>query len=124
MGGTGPVDPGVAASFETLKEVIRGLGCFGSDCHGGNEFNPLDLQIDEELYMRLIEGTSMECDGLPYIDPGNPDGSALIRLINGPCGMTGQMPAGCTPGEGGGCVPDAYIEALEQWVANGAQEEE
>jgi hypothetical protein len=33
------------------------------------------------------------------------------------------MPAGCIPGEGGGCVPDAYVTAIEQWVADGAPEE-
>lgn len=122
-GAGGEPGSGIDPSLDTLRLVIMSLGCNGADCHGGNEFNPLDLQLNDELYTNLTESVSDGCEGLPIVDPGNPDGSALIRILRGPCGSIPQMPAGCTPGEGGGCVPDDYIDAIEEWVALGAPEE-
>jgi hypothetical protein len=30
------------------------------------------------------------------------------------------MPVGCVNDGDGGCIPDDYIIAIEQWIANGA----
>jgi hypothetical protein len=122
--GAGGADPNaIPPTFETLELIIMALGCDGSDCHGGNEFNPLSLVRDDSLYMNVTTFVSAKCENLPLVDPGNPDGSALIRVMTGPCGDLRQMPDGCIPGEGGGCVPDDYIAAVAQWITDGAPEE-
>lgn len=114
----------IEASLDTLRLVIMALGCNGSDCHGGSEANPLDLRLNEDLYTNLTTSASIECDNLPIVDPGNAEGSALIRLLKGPCGETPRMPAGCFENEfENNCVPDDYIAAIEQWVADGAPPE-
>jgi hypothetical protein len=122
-GASGETASGIPATLETFRQIVSFYGCFGADCHGGNEFNPLDLRLDDDLYEDLTTTISTECDNLPIVDPGNPEGSALIRLLRGPCGATGQMPAGCIPGEGGGCLRDAEFAAVEQWIADGAPPE-
>jgi hypothetical protein len=121
-GGSGGGGDAIPPTFATLQLVIMALGCDGSDCHSGSEFNPLDLVRDQDLYMNLTTTIAEKCENLPIVDPGNPDGSALMKVITGPCGDLPQMPAGCVPGEGGGCVPPEYIAAIEQWITDGAPE--
>jgi hypothetical protein len=114
-----PAD-GPPPTFDTLKEVLASnLGCLGSCCHGGDIW--VDFRITDELYTTLTTETSDGCEGLPLVDPGNPEGSALVRLIKEDCGEIQRMPAGCIQNEfENSCVPDNYIAAIEQWVADGA----
>lgn len=133
MGGSGAggAEPsGIPPTFETFKLIIQEYQCIGSDCHGGNEFNPLNLVRDDGLYERITTFVSTKCEDLPFIDPGNPEGSALMRVITGPCGNLMQavpgapvMPPGCTPGEGGGCIPPEHVAPVEEWIRLGAPEE-
>jgi hypothetical protein len=53
--------------------------------------------------------------------PGNPQDSALVKLLKGPCGDTNRMPFGkCFEDGDDGCVAPEYIAAIEQWIAKGA----
>src|SRR5690606_1257881 len=116
----------IEASFETLKFVIANVqpSCAAADCHGNNEHNALNLQATDQLYTNLITSTSEECDNLPVVSPGAPEQSALVRLLKGPCGELPRMPAGCIENEfENNCVPDEYIAAIEQWIADGAPEQ-
>jgi hypothetical protein len=128
MGGSGAggAEPsGIPPTFETFKLVLQQYGCVGSDCHGGNEFNPLNLALDDGLYERITTFVSTKCENLPFIDPGNPEGSALFRSITGPCGMISQMPDDCIAEdiEGGGCVRPDHVAPVEEWIRLGAPEE-
>ncbi|WP_437937098.1 hypothetical protein [Sorangium sp. So ce341] len=120
-GGTGGGDPGVAPTFETMKFVIQNASCFGAGCHN-DEMNPLDLQIDAELRTRLVTHVSENCGNLPVVNPGKPEESALIKILKGPCGETMRMPLECVNDGDAKCVPPSYIEALSQWIADGALE--
>ncbi len=66
---------------------------------------------------------------MPVVDPGNPGNSALVKLLREGCGtvtpncLVGtacipRMPIGCT--EGIDCIPEDYIQAVEQWITDGA----
>ena len=79
---------------------------------------------DPNLYTNITTHIS-ECENLPVVNPGKPQESALVKLINGPCGELPQMPNGCvaTPGPEYTCLPQNYIDALTQWVANGAPQQ-
>jgi hypothetical protein len=113
----------IPATFATFKFVMMGTNppCSASDCHGVGGPNPLQMPTDDDatLYTNLTTVIAKECKNIPVITKGNPAQSALVTLINGPCDQLPQMPKGCTAADGN-CVPDDYIAAITQWIANGA----
>jgi hypothetical protein len=128
-GGTPGAAGGIAPSFETVKLVFGGGGgimpCSAAPCHGVGGLAPpaMPLELpptdDQQLYTNLTSYVSQACGGLKLVEPGNPAQSALLTILTGPCGMTPRMPYGCEP-ESGTCIPDEYIAAVRQWIANGA----
>ncbi|XXX75931.1 hypothetical protein WMF30_50605 [Sorangium sp. So ce134] len=104
-----------------MKFVIENVTCFGAGCHN-DDMNPLDLRVDEELHARLTSHVSRNCGNLPIVNPGNPQESALIKILTGPCGTTPRMPPECVNDGDAKCVPDDYIQAITQWIADGALE--
>jgi hypothetical protein len=113
----------IPATLDTLKFVLQGTNppCVASDCHGSGTHHPLTLAVNDQLYTTLTTHVSMRCGSIPLVTPGNPQQSALVAILKGPCGETPRMPNGCIEDEfGNTCVPDEYIAAIEQWVANGA----
>lgn len=117
-GGSTGSGSGQAPTFETLHFVIQNA-CFGAGCHN-DDMNALDLMIDEELHMRVSSHTTKNCGALVNLD--NPEESALIKILKGPCGATPRMPLECVNDGDAKCIPPDYIEALTQWIADGAQE--
>jgi hypothetical protein len=125
-GGTGGTVP---ATFETVKLVFGGGGgimtCSAAPCHGVNGVAPPDHPLelpptdDQRLYANLMSYVSKACNNTKLVDPCNPAGSALVTILKGPCGMTPRMPYGCSA-QAGDCIPDEYIAAVAQWIANGA----
>ncbi len=136
-GSGGDVGADIDPSFETLKFVISGyrpdVNCAASDCHsGGHDHSavPLRLVPDDDLYAELLSHVSVKCGDMPVVDPGNPANSALVKLLRGPCEDVvppekpiPRMPHGCFENEWeNNCVEEAYIAAIEEWIANGAPE--
>jgi hypothetical protein len=119
----------LAPTFATVKLVFGGGGsimtCAAAPCHGVNGMappsKPLELPTndDQKLYTNLTTYVSKACNDTTLVTPGKPEQSALLTILKGPCGMTPRMPYGCTT-EAGDCIPDDYIEAVKQWIANGA----
>lgn len=120
----------IAPTFETVKTILTEnvTSCVGSDCHGGHQ-GRLDLRVNEGLLGRLTSSSSDLC-GMPIVDPGQPNNSALVKLLREGCGDVGancrvgtecipRMPIGCT--EGTDCIPEEYIKAVEQWIQDGAE---
>ena len=99
------------------------MTCASAECHeaGGNAppapEMPLDLTVDSDLYSRITTYVAKDCDNDLFIDPGHPESSAVIKVLSGPCGSVPQMPNGC---KGDSCIPQDYIDALSDWIANGA----
>ncbi|WP_437276614.1 hypothetical protein WME90_35980 [Sorangium sp. So ce375] len=118
--GTGGGDPAVPATFETVRAVVAQTGCADATCHNG-EAKPT-LQDDDALYETLTTYISEGCGDIPVVTPGKPEESALVKLINGTCEGVERMPRGCNPAPGpeNTCLPQAYIDAIEQWIADGA----
>lgn len=122
----------IPATFATAKLVFGGGGgittCAAAPCHGINGAappdDPLELPTNDDdlLYKNLTSYTSKTCGNIKLVDPGNPTQSALIKILKGPCGTTPRMPYGCSE-ETGDCIPNEYIEALTQWITNGAPRE-
>ncbi|WP_437525146.1 hypothetical protein WME79_37555 [Sorangium sp. So ce726] len=80
---------------------------------------------DNTLYTTLTTHISEACGDIPLVTPGNPEQSALVKILKGPCGNIARMPNGCVsdPGPEYTCLLPEYIDAIEQWVASGAPEE-
>jgi hypothetical protein len=121
----------IPATFDTVKLVLGGGGgimpCAAAPCHGVGGMappsKPLELppNKDQQLYANLTSYVSTACNNAKLVNPGNPAQSALVTILSGPCGATPRMPYGCSA-QAGNCIPDEYIAAIAQWIANGASQ--
>ena len=108
-----------SANFETVRLMFQGAPCSGSSCHFGGRNH---LQVDktaDQLYSYMMSFKTLECGKL--IDTANPSQSALVKYLRGPCGKIERMPSyKCFDDGDEQCVPEYYIQAIEQWIAKGA----
>ena len=101
----------------TVREIVR-FKCSGSGCH--NEREPYLLD-DEHLYTTLTTYRSQGCENNLLVTPCDPQKSAIYRVQSvGGCGTIPQMPKGC---EYPYCLPESYVMAIKQWIANGARKD-
>jgi hypothetical protein len=107
--GTGPITP----DLQSIEDHVFTPIC--SKCHIGASA-PEGLQLDAaHAYNALVGVPSVEEPGLLRVHPGNPDESYMVEKIEGAPGIEGgQMPLGETP------LPQATIDAVRQWITNGA----
>ncbi len=119
----------VPATFATVKMAFGGgsgiMPCSAAPCHGVNGVAPPDHPLelhptdDQRMYMTLLTYVSKACNNMKLVEPCKPAQSALVKILKGACGMTPQMPYGCTQ-QADDCIPADYIAAIEKWIANGA----
>ncbi|WP_437525156.1 hypothetical protein WME79_37580 [Sorangium sp. So ce726] len=117
-GGSTGSGSGREPTFETFTYVVQNA-CWGAGCHN-DEMNPLNLRVDGELHTRVSSHVTKHCGDLLNTD--NPEESGLIKILKGPCGGTPRMPLECVSDGDAACIPPDYIQALTQWIADGAQE--
>jgi methionine-rich copper-binding protein CopC len=103
----------VTADFQSIQANVFTPIC--SVCHIGASA-PEGLQLDAAHSYNLLVGVpSNEQPSLLRVKAGDPDNSYMVHKIEGLAGITGgQMPLGETP------LPQATINAIRQWVTNGA----
>jgi methionine-rich copper-binding protein CopC len=103
----------VTADFQSIQNNVFTPIC--SKCHIGGGA-PEGLQLDAAHSYNLLVGVpSAEQPALLRVKPGDPDNSYMVRKIEGLNGITGgQMPLMETP------LPQATIDAIRQWITNGA----
>lgn len=114
-GGSSSGGGGITADFQSIQANVFTPIC--SKCHIGASA-PEGLQLDAAHSYNLLVGVpSVEVGSLDRIKPGDPDHSYLVLKIEGAAGIVGgQMPLGETP------LPQATIDAIRQWVTDGAQD--
>ena len=107
--GSGPI----TADLQSIEDNVFTPIC--SKCHIGASA-PEGLQLDAaHAYNALVGVPSVEEPNFLRVDPGNPDESYMVLKIEGAPGIEGgQMPLGETP------LPQATIDAIRQWITNGA----
>ena len=103
----------VTADFQSIQDNVFTPIC--SKCHIGAGA-PVGLQLDAAHSYNLLVGVpSSEQPSLLRVKSGDPDNSYMVHKIEGLAGITGgQMPLGETP------LPQATIDAIRQWITNGA----
>jgi hypothetical protein len=103
----------VTADFQSIQENVFTPIC--SVCHIGASA-PEGLQLDAAHSYNLLVGVpSNEQPNLLRVKPGDPDDSYMVHKIEGLPGIDGgQMPLGET------LLPQATIDAIRQWITNGA----
>jgi methionine-rich copper-binding protein CopC len=103
----------ITADFQSIQDHVFTPIC--SKCHIGASA-PEGLQLDAEHSYNLLVGVpSEEQPSLLRVKPSDPDDSYIVHKIEGLPGIDGgQMPLGETP------LPPATIDAIRQWITNGA----
>jgi hypothetical protein len=110
-GGSGTGGP-VTADFDSIQANVFTPIC--SVCHSGASA-PQGLRLDAgNSYALLVGIPSTEVPTILRVDPGNPSNSYIIQKLKGIAAVGGQMPLGEAP------LPAATIEAISQWISNGA----
>jgi len=111
-----PVDNGpepLAPTFASIQQNVFTPIC--TTCHAGASA-PLGLRLDEaSSYAAIVNTASVEVPGLRRIRPGDPDASYLIQKIEGRAAVGSRMPLNQP------ALPQATIDVIRQWVAQGAQ---
>lgn len=128
--GTGAMDmaAGASAGVSAVERTINysdvesavERSCVRSVCHLSPELGwpwPPDLSgLAYPRYDALINTTVEKCGGVPLVDPGHPETSALLMLPQGLCGDL-LMPDGCLEVP---CIYQSDIDGLRLWIAEGA----
>lgn len=92
-----------------LSGSCHSTGSTGTATPAGRGLNLADGQSHASLVN--VESTKA---GIPRVIPGDPAGSLLVRVLEGSSAGISQMPLGNT------ALPEDTIEAIKQWVADGA----
>jgi hypothetical protein len=103
----------ITADLQSIQEGVFTPIC--SKCHIGASA-PYGLQLDAaHAYNFLVGIPSAEQPNLMRVKPGDPDNSYMVHKIEGLPGIVGgQMPLMETP------LSQATIDAIRQWITNGA----
>jgi hypothetical protein len=108
---------GAAVPWSSISALIP-MTCGGTTCHTSRQ-KPYFLN-DSTLHDTLINTVVSECGGAHLVVPGNPQGSAIIQLVNRTCSKNGRvffMPRNCTTNP---CLPASQIQTITGWIAEGA----
>jgi hypothetical protein len=111
--GSGGATGALAPSFDSIQANVFEPLC--SHCHSGANA-PAGLRLDAaNSYALLVGVASVEQPGILRVAPGNPSASYVIQKLEGTAAVGERMPAGLPP------LPQADINVIRQWIADGAQ---
>jgi hypothetical protein len=110
--GSGASEP-LAANLQSIQDNVFTPIC--TRCHIGASA-PEGLRLDAaDSYSLLVGVPSAEVPSFLRVMPGYPDESYLVLKLQGSAGIVGgQMPLG------GPYLPQATIDAIRQWITDGA----
>jgi hypothetical protein len=110
--GSGSNEP-LSANLQSIQDNVFTPIC--TRCHIGASA-PEGLRLDAaDSYSLLVGVPSAEVPSLLRVMPGDPDESYIVLKLQGSPGIVGgQMPLG------GPYLPQATIDAIRQWITDGA----
>ncbi len=104
------------ANTITLAQLSREIftpNCAFSGCHSGAGA-AAGLSLASDRIAGQLIGAVSPVSGMLRVDPGNPEGSYLLRKLRGDAGISGaQMPLG-------GTLSAEEIGKIRAWIAAGA----
>ena len=108
--------PAAVGSFANVVEHVLAPWCSFSSCHGASASAGLDFTADD-LHARLLAHEVVGPTELPLVEPGDPEGSWLYRILSR-----------CEPGGGARSMPvnapvlldDTTVAILRAWIEAGA----
>lgn len=104
--------PGRPVDFATLQSSIFTPLC--TACHAGGAA-PLGLRLEAGIsFAMLVNVPSVQVPNLLRVAPGNADSSYLVHKIEGRAAVGERMPLG------GPALSQTSIEAIRQWISQGA----
>ena len=119
------------SDFQWLQDNMFATNCSGDDCHGDTD--PVGglpagkFIVTHDAYDKLVGVPSKNDPNHVLVDPGHPEGSYLLYLMHGIRREEGVPPFKPPPGSVG-FMPQSNdtlccqkLEALERWIAAGAQ---
>lgn len=107
-GGAVPLTP----DFASIQANVFTPVC--SPCHAGAGA-PQGLRLDAaSSYASLVGVPSSEVPGLLRVEPGDPANSYLVQKLAGNASVGDRMPSGQP------ALPEATIQAIRQWIVDGA----
>ena len=107
------VNVSAAVSFSGQVQPVFTAGCVNAGCHpGGGAPFPLAAGVSYASLVN-VRATNGPCAGDLRVQPSNADASALIKRLEGTCGV--QMPLGGSP------LPSAKIQLIRNWINQGAR---
>lgn len=111
-GGGGGIAGTPTATFSSIQANVFTPQC--STCHSGASA-PHGLRLDAaNSYALLVGVPSEEQAGILRVKPNDPNNSYLVQKIEGRASVGERMPAGLP------ALPQATIDAIRSWIANGA----
>ena len=109
---TGSAGAPLTADFDSIQNNVFTPIC--TQCHAGANA-PLGLRLDAaNSYALLVGVASEEVPTLQRVKVGDPNASYLVQKISGTAAVGGRMPLG------GPYLPQSTIDAIVQWITNGA----
>lgn len=113
-----PAEAGESATFAFVQEKVLTPTCAVSGCHNGATFPDLSAGA---AYDNMVRQPSSA--GLPYVEPGSPNGSFLyVKILgetdDGPALVGSRMPRGGAP------LTQALIDSVAAWIQRGALRDE
>ena len=103
-----------APTMAQLSREIFTPNCAFSGCHGGASPSA-GMSLAADRIAGQIIGVISPTSGMKRIDPGNPEGSYLLKKLRGDAGISGdQMPLGAAP------LSAAQLDLVRAWIAAGA----
>lgn len=106
--------PAISPVFSEIQSEVFTPTCATSGCHAGAGA-PQGLRLDEtSSYGLLVNVPSSEVPSIPRVAPGDPDGSYLVRKLEGTAAVGVQMPLGRPP------LAQSTIDVIRQWIIDGA----
>jgi hypothetical protein len=101
--------------------------CNRFSCHGGSYDHGVRLRGEPSEVRARIVGVPAAGADMPYVTPGDPEESFLLRKVEGDfCGITHRCrreACGAPMPKGKGVLPSAERDAIRRWIVAGARDD-
>ena len=106
--------PSTDITLVQISDQIFSQSCAFNGCHGGGA-PAANMSLEaESVAAEIIGVASTQLANLKRVDPGNPEGSYLLKKLRGDSDIVNsQMPLGSV-------LSDEQIEMIREWIAGGA----